>query len=67
MKVEKLKLCCNHDYLTEVGHCSCDRTKVPYRVMYCIAGTEYGRLHKSNGDIRLFKTYSGAYKAMKKL
>jgi hypothetical protein len=67
MKVKKLKLCCNHDYFTETAHCSCDRSTVPYKVFYCIDGTAYGRLRKSNGDIRLFKSYSGAYKAMKKL
>ena len=67
MKVKKLLLCCNHDYFTEAQFCSCDRTKIPHRTVFCIEGTDYGRLRKSNGDIRLFKTYAGAYKAMKRL
>lgn len=67
MKITKLYLCCNHDYFTETNNCLCDRAITPYKIRYCIDETDYGRLRKSNGDIRLFKSYSGAYKAMKKL
>jgi len=45
-------------------------TKYPYApkpVKYCglwaIDGTMYGKLHTTGGDIRTWKTYSGAYKA----
>ena len=67
MKVTKLHLCCNHDYFTETKNCSCNKETTPHKIYYCIDETDYGRLRTSSGDIRLFKSYSGAYKAMKKL
>lgn len=33
---------------------------------YIIIGTEYGALHKTNGDLYTWDTYGGAYKALNK-
>lgn len=30
---------------------------------YCVIGTEYGYIHTSGGDVRIWKTYSGARRA----
>lgn len=32
-------------------------------IRYIIIGTAYGHLHTTGGDIRTWRTYSGAYKA----
>lgn len=40
----------------------------PYGILlgYIIIGTDYGYVHTTAGDIRLWKTYSGAYKWLRK-
>ncbi|MCP4928367.1 MAG: hypothetical protein GY918_04845 [Gammaproteobacteria bacterium] len=30
------------------------------KYMYCIIGTDYGHVHTSGGEVRLWETYSGA-------
>ena len=32
---------------------------------YCVIGTDYGHLHTISGDVKTWKSYSGAYKAAK--
>lgn len=32
---------------------------------YIVIGTQYGYIHTSGGDVRTWKSYSGAYKFMK--
>lgn len=34
-------------------------------IRYCVIGTDYGYIHTSTGDVRVWKSYSGAYKAAK--
>jgi len=38
----------------------------PVRVLYAVCGTDYGYIHNIDGDVRVWRTYSGAYKAMRK-
>lgn len=38
----------------------------PTKVLYAVVGTDYGYLHTSGGDVRVWNSYSGAYKAMRK-
>ena len=33
---------------------------------YIVIGTEYGYLHTTGGDVRTWRSYSGAYKAAKR-
>lgn len=33
---------------------------------YCVIGTAYGFIHTIGGDVRVWDTYSGAYKAAKR-
>ena len=61
--VKKLTLCNNHDYLTHAESCQCDKSH--YYKKYAVFGTAYGHLHNTAGDMRLWKTYSGAYKVMR--
>lgn len=35
----------------------------PGDIRYCVIGTEYGHLHTTAGDVRTWRSYSGAYKA----
>ena len=62
-KVKKLNLCKNHDYLTHAEDCNCDKSH--NYTMFCVVGTAYGHLHNTSGDMRLWKSYSGAYKVAK--
>lgn len=32
---------------------------------YCVAGTDYGYLHNASGDIRTWRSYSGARRVCK--
>ena len=32
---------------------------------YCIVGTDYGHIHISSGDVRVWGSYQGAYKFIK--
>ena len=32
---------------------------------YIVIGTQYGYIHTTGGDVRTWKTYSGAYKSMR--
>lgn len=38
----------------------------PVRVLYAVCGTDYGYIHTTSGDVRVWASYSGAYKAMRK-
>jgi hypothetical protein len=38
----------------------------PVEVLYAVCGTEYGYLHTTGGCVRVWRSYSGAYKAMRK-
>ncbi len=33
---------------------------------FCVIGTDYGYIHTSSGDVRVWKTSSGARKALKR-
>ena len=35
------------------------------RYAYCVIGTQYGHIHTTGGDVRVWESYSGAYRAMK--
>lgn len=48
------------DYMTFSGLSDCT---LPPRYLFCVIGTAYGYLHTSGGDIRTWKTASGARKA----
>lgn len=68
MKAKPMRIiCCNHfthsGFLTTGCHI---HHKENLHAMYKVINTEYGVLHNTSGDIRLFKTYSGAYKAAQK-
>ena len=39
-------------------------TALSYR--YCVIGTQYGYWHTATGDVRTWKTASGAYRALKR-
>lgn len=63
-RAAKLSLAGKHcDYMTFSGQSDC---KAPPRILYCVIGTTYGYLHTSAGDIRTWKSASGARKAAKK-
>lgn len=62
--VKRLTLCNNHDYLTHADTCQCG--KAHHYAKFAVFGTDYGHLHNAAGDMRLWKTYSGAYAAMRK-
>ncbi len=51
-----------HDFMTFSGLCD---NGLPPRILYCVIGTSYGYLHTSAGDIRTWKSASGARKAAK--
>ena len=38
----------------------------PGQYAYCIVGTQYGYWHTSGGDVRIWRTYSGARRALKR-
>ena len=35
------------------------------QMAYCVIGTQYGYIHTRAGDLRVWGSYSGAYKAAK--
>lgn len=37
-------------------------TVAPGDVRYCVIGTEYGHVHTTGGDVRTWRSYSGARK-----
>lgn len=39
------------------------RVKVCAGYLYCVIGTEYGYIHTTAGDLRTWKSYSGARRA----
>ena len=55
--------CCNHDYFTLAGECSCE-TKIEKEV-YVVAGTLYGYLYRASGDIHTWKSKSGASRRLR--
>jgi hypothetical protein len=36
------------------------------RTLFCVIGTEYGHLHTTSGEVRVWRSYSGARKALKR-
>lgn len=68
MKAKPIRLlCCNH--FTHGGFLTTDckhHNKENEYIRYAVNGTLYGMLHNTSGGIRLFKSYSGAYKAAQK-
>lgn len=58
--VRKVRLRTDTDYLTEANE------NEPSVIRYLIAGTAYGNLRKTNGDIRFWKSESGARKVLAK-
>lgn len=68
MQAKPLRIiCCNH--FTHSGFLTVDcktHSKENQYARYAVTGTLYGMLHSTSGDIRMFKSYSGAYKAAKK-
>lgn len=59
-RVRKVRLRTDTIFLTEAAE------NEPGEIKYAISGTAYGYLHKTNGDIRFWKSESGARKALKK-
>jgi len=47
-----------YPYAPKVKRLECGR--------YAIVGTMYGYLHTSGGDVRMWRSYSGAYQAAKR-
>lgn len=41
------------------------RFRTPTEVRYAVCGTDYGYLHTTGGDVRTWKSYSGARKVAK--
>lgn len=37
----------------------------PTDLRYCIIGTEYGHIHTSSGDVRVWRSKSGAYRFLR--
>ncbi|QNR53946.1 hypothetical protein phiK7A1_158 [Pseudomonas phage phiK7A1] len=62
-RVVRVVLCDNHGYLTFAGDCGCSIQHDYER--FAIVGTTYGWLHNTAGDIRFFKSESGARHALK--
>lgn len=58
--VKKVRLRTDTDFLTEA------KDNEPGEIKYLVDGTAYGKLHKTNGDIRFWKSESGARKALAK-
>lgn len=59
LQIAKLELCSNHGYMTFRGECHCAGEHGKYE-RFAIVGGEYGFLHSTSGDIRLWKSESGA-------
>lgn len=57
----KLELCDNHQFMTFLDDCGCQRPKL--NIVYTVIGTEYGKLHNTSGGWRLWNSPSGAYRA----
>lgn len=68
MKAKPMRLiCCNH--FTHGGFLTMDckhHSKENQYTRYAVTGTLYGMLHNAAGNTRLFRSYSGAYKAAQK-
>lgn len=64
--VVRVQLCTGHGYLTFAGDCQCDRHKVAYVERFVVAGTAYGCLHNTSGNIRFWRSRSGASHAVKR-
>lgn len=63
-RIARMSLCGGrHDYMTYSGQCT--RCEEKPRILYCVIGSDYGFLHNSSGDIRNWKSQSGARKAAK--
>jgi hypothetical protein len=58
-RIVKLALRTDTDYFTFA------KEGEPQRTAYAIVGTDYGFLHNTSGSIRLWKSYSGAYKKLR--
>ena len=54
----RLSLCSGHDYMTFSGECNCKHKSILFR--FAVIGTTYGWLHNASGDIRTWKSESGA-------
>jgi hypothetical protein len=37
----------------------------PNELRYCVIGTEYGHIHTTSGDVRVWSSKSGAYKFLR--
>ena len=48
-----------HDFMTFAALCTEHQSASP-RKLYCVIGTDYGYLHTSAGDIRTWRSASGA-------
>jgi hypothetical protein len=63
-RAARMSLCGGrHDYLTYSGQCT--RCEATPRILYCVIGTDYGFLHNSSGDVRTWRSASGARRAAK--
>lgn len=61
--VIRVVLCDNHGHLTFAGDCACPKQHDFER--FAVVGTTYGWLRNTAGDIRFFKSESGARGALK--
>lgn len=62
-RVVRVVRCDNHGYLTFAGDCGCSIQHDYDR--YAVVGTAYAWLHDSAGDVRFWKSESGARHALK--
>ena len=58
----KLRLCTRHDFMTYKADCDCGN---PEKALFAVIGTPYGWQHTSAGDIRTWRSASGARRAAK--
>ena len=61
----RVLLCAAHPFLTFAGECGCNREETATKERFIVAGTDYGYLHTSAGDMRFWRSASGARRAAK--
>jgi hypothetical protein len=64
-RAARMSLCGGHHYF-ETYSSKCTRCEATPRILYCVIGTDYGFLHNAFGDVRTWKSASGARRAAKR-
>lgn len=60
-RVARFRISATRDYLTPFK----DSGDKVYKDRFIIVGTAYGYLHSAEGGVRMWRSYSGAYKFLK--